>query len=198
VTGEAAGLACEREEESLKSWFPQEPTFIERVNAMRLIAFCLALFFAGPAAAAEDWMEYSYPDLAFTVHFPVDPAIETTSYQAADGRSFAAHKYSVAQNTGSFTITIAELPEGATDENVLVDDAVKKLSEGGVVKFDIQHRIRAVYGRQLGIAGANGGYSYIAVFYHNKRLYQIEGKAFVAGGQAEVDAMRFQQSLDFT
>jgi hypothetical protein len=30
------------------------------------------------------------------------------------------------------------------------------------------------------------------------RLYQIEGKAFVAGGQAEADALRFQQSLDFS
>jgi len=26
----------------------------------------------------------------------------------------------------------------------------------------------------------NGGYSYVAVFHHNNRLYQIEGKAFVA------------------
>ena len=47
------------------------------------------------------------------------------------------------------------------------------------------------------VAGANGGYSYIAVFHHNNRLYELEGKAFVAGGQAELDAMRFQQSLDF-
>jgi hypothetical protein len=181
--GEAPRLACERAEECLKYLPPGKPASIERVNAMRLIAFCLALFFAGPAAAAEDWMEYSYPDLAFTVHFPVDPAIETTSYQAPDGRAFEAHKYSVAQDTGAFTITVAELPEGTTDENVLVGDAVKKMSEGGVVKFDIQHRIRAVYGRQLGIAGANGGYSYVAVFYHNKRLYQIEGKAFVGAGR---------------
>jgi hypothetical protein len=165
---------------------------------MRLIAFLAALSLAGPAAAAEDWMEYSYPDLAFTVHFPVDPTIESTSYQAPDGRSFEARKYSVAQNSGTFTVTIADLPEGTLDENALVGDAVNKMSEGGVVKFDIQHRIRAVYGRQLGIAGTSGGYAYIAVFYHNKRLYQIEGKAFVAGGQAEVDAMRFQQSLDFT
>jgi hypothetical protein len=52
-------------------------------------------------------------------------------------------------------------------------------------------------GRQLGIAVTNGGYAYVAVFHHNNRLYLIEGKAFVAGGQAEVDAMHFQQSLDF-
>ena len=62
----------------------------------------------------------------------------------------------------------------------------------------IPHRVRAVYGRQLGIAGADGGYSYVALFYNKKRLYLVEGKGFVAGGQAEVDAMRFQQSLDLT
>jgi hypothetical protein len=93
-------------------------------------------------------------------------------------------------------LTIAELPD--VDENALISHAVKTMTEGGVVKFDIAHRIRTSYGRQLGIAGANGGYAYVAVFYRNKRLYQIEGKAFVAGGQAEIDAMIFQQSLDFT
>jgi hypothetical protein len=38
----------------------------------------------------------------------------------------------------------------------------------------------------------------VALFYRNNRLYQVEGSAFVAGGQAEVDAARFQQSLDLT
>jgi hypothetical protein len=36
------------------------------------------------------------------------------------------------------------------------------------------------------------------VFYHKNRLYQFEGTAFVAGSWAETEAMRFQQSLDFT
>jgi hypothetical protein len=51
---------------------------------------------------------------------------------------------------------------------------------------------------KLGIAGTNGDYSYVALFYRNNRLYQIDGTAFVARGQAEADAMRFQQSLDLT
>ena len=164
---------------------------------MRLIAFILALFLAGPAAAA-DWKEYAYPDFSFTVHFPVDPKIEATTFQVPDGRSFEARIYSVSQDTGVFKITIAEVPDGGPDENALISHAVKTMTEGGVIKVDIPHRIRQVYGRQLGIAGPNGGYSYVAVFYHKKRLYQIEGKAFVAGGQVEVDAMRFQQSLDLT
>ena len=162
---------------------------------MRLITLIIALFLAGPATAA-DWKEYAYPDHAFTVHFPVDPTVETMTYQTSDGRAFEARTYSAAQDTGMFKLTIAELPD--VDENALISHAVKTMTEGGVVKFDIAHRIRTSYGRQLGIAGANGGYAYVAVFYRNKRLYQIEGKAFVAGGQAEIDAMIFQQSLDFT
>ena len=164
---------------------------------MRLIAFILALFLAGPAAAA-DWKEYAYPDFSFTVHFPAAPKIEITAYEASDGRSFEARVYSVTQDTGVFKLTIAELPESGTDENALVGHAVKTMTDGSVIKFDIPHRIRTNYGRQLGIVGPNGGYSYVAVFLRNKRLYQIEGKAFVAGGQAEIDAMIFQQSLDFT
>ena len=164
---------------------------------MRLIAFIVALILAGPAAVA-DWQEYGYPDYSFTVHFPADPKIEIATYQAPDGRALEARIYSVTQDSGAFKVTIAELPGGGTEDNGLVGHAVNKIAEAGAIKVDIPHRIRMVYGRQLGIAWADGGYSYAAVFYHKQRLYQIEGKAFVGGGQAEIDAMIFQQSLDFT
>jgi hypothetical protein len=165
---------------------------------MRVSALFFAMILAFPVGAAE-WKEYQSPDRSFTVHFPTDPKIEMTAYRTPDGRSFDAQVYSATQETGVFTLTVAQVPEtgNQVQEDALMSDAVKKMTEGGEIKFDIQHRIRWFYGRQLGIAGANGGYSYVAVFHHNNRLYQIEGKAFIAGGQAEVDAMRFQQSLDF-
>jgi hypothetical protein len=165
---------------------------------MRLRAFVFAIILTSPAAAAE-WKEFQSADHLFTVTFPSDPKIETTAYHTPDGGSFNAHVYSSAQETGLFTLTVAEVPEtgNQVQEDALMSDALKRITEGAQIKFDIQHRIRWFYGRQLGIAGVSGGYSYVAVFHHNNRLYQIEGKAFVAGGQAEVDAMRFQQSLDF-
>jgi hypothetical protein len=92
-----------------------------------------------------------------------------------------------------------DMPGKQTGSDAAVmKEATKVVKAGGVIKFDIEHRVRAVYGRQLGIVGASGGYSYVALFYRNNRLYQVEGNAFVAGGQAEVEAMRFQQSLDLT
>jgi hypothetical protein len=43
----------------------------------------------------------------------------------------------------------------------------------------------------LGIAGAT-------LSYRNNRLYQVKTTPLSPGGQAEVDAMRFEQSLDLT
>jgi hypothetical protein len=137
-------------------------------NYMRLSAFLFPMILAYPALAA-DWKEYESPDHAFTVHFPTDPNIEMTAYHTSDGRSFDAHVYSAVQDTGMFKLTVADVPEvgNQTYEDTLMGDAVKKMTEGGLIKFDIPHRIRWNYGRQLGVAGVNGGYSYIAIFHHN-------------------------------
>jgi hypothetical protein len=165
---------------------------------LRVIATALALFLAG-AALADDWKEYENRDYSFTAHFPGDPTVETATYRAADGRSFPAHVFSVKQDTGVFKVTVVDMPGKQTGSDAAVmKEATNAVASGGTIKFDIPHRVRQVYGRQLGIAGSNGGYSYVALFYRNNRLYQVEGNAFVAGGQAEVDAMRFQQSLDLT
>jgi hypothetical protein len=162
---------------------------------VRVFAIILALVFAG-SVRADEWKEYDNPEYSFAIHFPVDPAVEATTYRAGDGRAFQSRVFSVTQDTGSFKVTVVDMPDDKTGEELARD--TKPVGEGGAIKFDIGHRVRAVYGRQLGISDANGGYAYVALFYHKKRLYQIEGKAFRAGGQAEVDAMRFQQSLDFT
>lgn len=162
---------------------------------MRVFAIILALVFAG-SARADDWKEYDNPEYSFAIHFPVDPTVEATTYRAGDGRAFQGRVFSVTKDTGSFKVTVVDMPDDKTGEELARN--TKPVAEGGAIKFDIGHRVRAVYGRQLGISDADGGYAYVALFYHKKRLYQIEGKAFRAGGQAEVDAMRFQQSLDFT
>jgi hypothetical protein len=68
---------------------------------VRVIATTLALFFTD-AALADDWKEYENRDYSFTIHFPVDPTVEAATYQAADGRSFPAHVFSIKQDTGTF------------------------------------------------------------------------------------------------
>jgi len=165
---------------------------------MHRIAFVIALCLAGSPAVAKDWMEYTYPDHSFTVAFPAEPRIEPTTYQAADGRAFAARTYSVALDGGLFKMTVVDLPDTNANGDALVSHAVKTLTDGSQIKLDIPHRIRSTYGRQLAFARPDGSFTYVAVFFHKQRLYQLEGIAAVAGGDADVDAMIFHQSLDLT
>jgi hypothetical protein len=165
---------------------------------MRAIAYILAAFVAGGPAAAQSWKEYAYPSYSFSVAFPADPKIETTTYPASDDRSVEARVYSVTRAGSVFRMTIADLADTAIEETAAVEHAVKMLSTAAEIKVDIPHRIRAVYGRQLSIDHADGSHSFVAIFYHKQRLYQIEGTALATGEDARADAIRFQQSLDFT
>jgi hypothetical protein len=163
-----------------------------------LAAFVLAAFVPGGPAAAQSWEEYSYPDYAFTVAFPATPQVETTTYQVAEDRSVPAHVYTVRQNNSVFKVTVAELANTGLQESIVIDHAIKTLSAGGEVKFDIPHRIYKVYGRQLSVLGSDGSRSTVAVFDYEGRLYQIEARALAGGGDTAADTLRFQQSLVFT
>jgi len=165
---------------------------------VRPIPFIAALFFAASPAAAQSWREFAYPTDFFSVAFPADPKVETTTYQAADGRPVEARVYSVSQDGGVFRMTVADLPDPAMQESAVLDHAVRTLSQGSEIKVDIPHRISRVYGRQLSIAAPDGSYSSVAVFYHKQRLYQIEGTVLPGAANATSDAIRFQQSLAFT
>src|SRR5258706_4381468 len=125
----------------------------ERSPEMRLIAFIMAAFVVSAPAAAQTWQEYSYPDYAFTVVFPAAAQIRMATYQVADGRNVPAHVYTARQDKGVFKVTVADLANTGLAENVVIDHAVKMLSQGNVVKVDFPHRIYQVYGRQLSLLG---------------------------------------------
>lgn len=165
---------------------------------MRTTAFVLAVFVASSSAAAQNWQEYSYPEYAFTVVFPAKPQVETTAYQAADNRAVPSHVYSVSQNNGLFRVTVADIAKAGLDEKTVIDHAIKMLSAGGEVKYNIPQRIDSVYGRLLNIVGANGSSLTAAVFDYNGRFYQIEAKVLSGGSDTAAEALRFEQSLVFT
>jgi hypothetical protein len=164
---------------------------------MRVIACLLTALVAGVPAAAQGWKEYAYPRYAFSVSFPADPKIETMTYQASGGRVVEARVYSVIRPGSVLRMTIADVSGASVEDTVEINHAVETLTAGGEIKADIPHRIRAVYGRQLSIAHADGSRSFVAVFYRKWRIYQIEGIALADSEDAVADAIRFQQSLDF-
>jgi hypothetical protein len=165
---------------------------------MRLFTLISALLVLAGPAAAQSWQEYSYPDYSFRVTFPADPRIETTTYQATDDRAVEAHVFSVHRDNAEFKVTVAELADPGLQETVVIDHAIKALSDGGEVKVNIPHRINRVYGRQLSILQGDGSRASVALFDFKGRLYEIEGKSLPAGNDGTADAIRFVQSLIFT
>jgi len=164
---------------------------------MRFASLFLALFALTGPAAAQSWTEYSYPDFAFRVSFPAEPKTETTTYTGPDGQAAPAHVYSVAEETGTFRMTVVDFANAGLEGSAVIDQAIKTLSEGGEVKVNIPARVSRVFGRQLSILGADGSRSTVALFFYEGRLYEIEGKS-LPPGNATSDAIRFQQSLIFT
>jgi hypothetical protein len=162
---------------------------------MRSIPLILAAFAFSPPAVAQSWEEYSYPEYAFSVVFPENPKIETTTYEVANGRLVPARVYSARQDKGQFRMTVADLANTGLDEKAVIDHAVKTLSQGATVKVNVPARIYQVYGRQLTIEGADGSRSMVAMFDIMGRLYQIEAKGLPGGNEFELT--RFQQSLVF-
>src|SRR5258707_12368177 len=106
--------------------FPREPN-------MRLIVFILAALLCGGPAVAQNWQEYSYPDQFFTVAFPAEPQLETTTYQVAHDRSVEAHVYAVYQRTAAFKATAAQLAPTGLAERAPIDQEIRTLSQGAEV-----------------------------------------------------------------
>ena len=163
---------------------------------MRVINFILAVIAASAPANAQAWSEYQYPSEGFAVAFPAEPKLQTTPYQAPGGRLVEARVYSVVKEGGEFKVTVADLSQTEMSEGNIMAYAVLMLSRRGEIKFDIPHSTRRIIGRQASIDGVDGSQIYASVFFHNRRLYQIEGTVPVRGSTA--DAIRFQQSFDFT
>ena len=167
---------------------------------MRLISFVFTAFVASSPALAQGWQEYDYPDYAFSVAFPANPQVDTTTYQITDNRSVPARIYSVRQANVVFSMIVAELKGTNLEERAVVDHAIKTLSQSATVRLNIPARIYRVYGRQLTVEGVDGSRSLVHLFVYKDRLYQIEAKALpdqnVSNPQSDV--VRFHQSLDFT
>jgi hypothetical protein len=163
---------------------------------MRLIAFIVAMLAASVPANAQTWREYEYPDEGFTAAFPAEPKVEDTSYKAPGGHLVEARVHSVVQEGGEFKVTDADMSHAETSAGNVMAYAVFMLSRKGELRFNLPHVTRRIIGRQASIDGADGSQTYASVFFHNGRLYQIEGT--VPAGGSTADAFRFQQSFDFT
>jgi hypothetical protein len=157
-----------------------------------------AVLFAG-AASAQQGIDFSkLSRLRLLCRLSGEPAGPGHDLPDCDNRSVPARVYTVRQNNSVFTVTVADLANTGLDERTVIDHAMKTLSAGGKVIFDIPHRIYRVYGRQFAMQGADGSRSTVSVFDYNGRLYQLEAKALPGASDGPAETLRFEQSLVFT
>src|SRR5258706_2104234 len=172
------------------------PSSLKRRLKMRLIAFVVpaALVLSGPAVA--EWKELSSVSEGFGVVFPADPDVEEVAmFEVIPGKTVPARIYSARYDNSLFKMTVVDGRDAGLQEAPVVEQALRRMTQGGQVKIDFPHRIYRTYGRQLSVARPDGSLTTAAVFFANDRLYQIESTKFAGG--SDTDAIRFHQSLTF-
>lgn len=163
---------------------------------MRFIAFVMAASLATAGPALAEWKEFTSVAEGFGVVFPADPDVEAVAmFEVVPGKTVPANIYSTRYDNSLFKMTVVDGRDAGLQEAAVVDQAIKRLTQGGQVKIDYPHRIYRIYGRQFSVARPDGSLTTAALFFANQRLYQIEITKFAGG--SDTDAIRFQQSLTF-
>ncbi len=163
------------------------------------LAFVLAFgLFAPPAAHAQGWKVYRFPEAGFAVQAPGVLTTAKGEYRTAAGVAAPSTTYALNEADIAYSITVADFTKAPPDQQAAVAEAVKAWGAKGEVKLDVQERIDRQFGRQLSIVGRDGSRSTVSVFFVNGKLYQLEGKALLPDpGSGAGKAVRFQQSLEF-
>lgn len=153
---------------------------------------------AGGVSAQSEWQEYSYPDQQFAVSFPGDPSIQVFAVQQANGRPATETLYTARYDKGLFQVEVVDFGAGRADGAAVIDGVLRDLRARAQVTLDLPARVQGAFGRYLDMAGKDGTHSIGAVFFTDRRLYEIEAteppwKLDPLSG----DMIRFQQSLRF-
>ena len=168
-----------------------------RKSFRHALATLFAAVLCWPAAAGT-WTEYSYPDAGFSVQFPGQPKVENGTYVAADGALIPAWIYSLRRGKGLFIVTVADFSDRPAEHDKVIADAADLVRKTGEVRADLQARVKGQYGQQLSVVGKDGSLSMVAIFFADRRLYQVIGTSFPPNAdEGSGDNIRFQQSLDF-
>jgi len=147
-------------------------------------------------AAAAQWKEYGFANQGFGIAFPREPNIEEIAmFEAVPGKMVPATIYSLRYNNSLLKVTVIEGRDANLNEDQVVQNHVRKITQGGRVTFDFPHRIYRIYGRQMSVARPDGSVTQAVFFFANERLYLVESTRNRGGD--DVDLIKFQQSLTF-
>src|SRR5215469_12998973 len=103
------------------------------------------------SALADDWTEYNYPELGFSVSFPGAPIVETMPYRTMDGAMANETQYAVQEENAAYRVAVIDFANISFDRDAEITEVLIELRGKGDVKVDIPARVNRNFGRQLSI-----------------------------------------------
>jgi hypothetical protein len=168
------------------------------MDMKRTVALLMAALLMPIAAGAEEWKSYAYPERGFSIQFPGVPMIETGTIKNATGIPLPMTRYVVRLDRITYTLSVADYSSINADALTTIVETQRSLAASGKVTGATGARIGRNFGRVLNLEGTEGSRSAIGIFFVDKHLYTVVGKALPPNANEESeDATRFLESLQF-
>jgi hypothetical protein len=137
--------------------------------------FCfLPVVLAVQPAAAQSWQEYTFSESGFAAQYPGKPTVSERPYRTAFGSEVKERVYAFNQGGVEYIVAVADLTPSRADKDKVIDEAAKALMDRGRLTIDYPGRIDWNYGREIVVVGMDGTSITDAIFFVDKKLYQIE------------------------
>jgi hypothetical protein len=164
----------------------------------RMVAIVITGLLLPVAASAQEWTAYSYPDPGFAIQFPAAPTIEKGAVKTSLWGSLPVTRYTVEQDHIQYTVSVVDYSSSNADSLTTIGETEKAFGATGKVTVAIGARVNRSFGRELSIIGNDGSRSAIAIFFVDKHLYTVVGKALPPNAiEQSGAAIRFEESLQF-
>jgi hypothetical protein len=169
-----------------------------RKMKMHVIGAVVAAVFLTSPAAAQGWFLYTSEEDNFTINFPDDPSIETTTYTSPSGHQLPARVYTAMDATGTYIVTAVDYENASAEEiaSSIEDAADSFRMRDGETTLDEFGYFEGADSQIMQTSNPDGTRSYITIAYllptsGLHKLYIVEGIVPARGVTAGV----FQQSL---
>ena len=170
------------------------------MRILACIVFALVLG-AGPAAA-EDWMEYNYPDQDVAIQFPAKPQVMKSSYDSIYVKGLPSMVISAEDDHVLYKLTVIDLTTRSDMGTNFLNEVANRMQRDGEVLFtDFPHvyqGVRSVFGVTLVVDRMDGSRERASLYHHKGRLYIAEAIVLpVRGDKDMVTPSRYDQTIRF-
>jgi hypothetical protein len=146
--------------------------------AMRLAIIAAVLMIAGAASAADEgWREFTYPESGFAAQYPARPRMEMRDYRTAQVPEGVVREltYSVSSGGVIYEVDVADFTKTAAGKDRTIEEAAShQLAQGKMTHDESGARVDFNYGREIRIEDGMGGSITNAIFFIDKKLYQLK------------------------